>query len=1129
MPSRDLKVTLIGENRLGPAFSQAGEDAGQFHRRAKLAFAAAGVAVGAFVKSAVTAGADFDATLRQMAAVAGVPQKDLKTLSSLALKMGADTKYSAQQAADAMLELAKGGMTAAQIKGGVLKETLTLAAAGGLDLAAAGTTMSNALNTFGLSAGQAGQVAAALAGGANASTASVESLGQALSQVGPGAKNAGLSLQETVAALAAFDNAGIKGSDAGTSLKTMLTRLVPTTTAAAKEMRRLGLDFTDAQGSFLPLADISEQLKQKLSGLSQEQRTTALATIFGADATRAASVLMNEGAAGIVKYTKATSDQAAAQKVADATMQGVRGALEQLSGSWDTLKTQAGLALAPMVEGIAKFGTTALNAVPSVIAALAPVAQAVARPFVEGLRQAQQTFTQFAAPLATAIRAVFQSGFDSVDVGSLVGKLSEAFGNALQLIGKLAGKMTIAIGTLIEKVNWASLAVQIGKQAPAVLIGLVIGLLNFDFGSAIRVLKDHWFEALLGVLTVAFAPARVIGKVGEVLAKIPFVGKLLEWALEHFAGFARGIVEPIASVFRSMGRGFLEGIGLAGKGLISGLVDAAQFFIFRLRFYGTVWAQAGLDALKGLAGSLGRGIGFAFRELGKGMADAARGFTQSMAELLLAAGKAVVTGFIRGITSAFGAVKQTLGKLTSMLPDWKGPASVDSVILFTSGVQIIDGFIAGLQSRYGAVKASLSDLTDSLPSSVSAVDFSGARDRANMTGVGKAEVARDEAARAVPALKAAAAATGALAAKAQTAAAAAERHRTALFNATQAAVDHARALHRAAQAAAARAADMPARTARERAAKEAVSDHAAALLSQARSADDAVVALRRQLAAAQQAASASAAAAKAAGETAGNASRSFLDAQAALVKAQAELADAVYADQLSKAQAFATDVTARLDALVERADALKSAFASGVTAGTGLADLFKGEAEGSVTSFESVLNRLTGRLDEAKSFSAQIGDLAGAGLADGLLTQIAAAGPKVGSQMAEAILGAGPEGIASLNELFTQIQQVATTGVDAVAASLYAPGALALKNYVAGLRSVFPELDGVMQAVAAKVGSILGLVTSARSAASEPIAVTTGPVDGTDNAALLAEVQMLRAEFARQNDRYVTLARSGAM
>jgi phage-related minor tail protein len=190
-------------------------------------FAALGV--GSIVKSSVQLEASFSKTLSQIAVATGAPKSAMKGLHDTAMKMGADTVFSANEAADAMLELGKSGISTKDIMGGGVKGTLTLAAAGSLDLASAATIASNAMNTFGLHGKDMGTIAAALAGGANASTASVESLGQALSQVGPGARNAGLSLQETVGTLAAFDQAGIKGSDAGTSLKTMLTRLVPQT------------------------------------------------------------------------------------------------------------------------------------------------------------------------------------------------------------------------------------------------------------------------------------------------------------------------------------------------------------------------------------------------------------------------------------------------------------------------------------------------------------------------------------------------------------------------------------------------------------------------------------------------------------------------------------------------------------------------------------------------------------------------------------------------------------------------------------------------------------------------------------------------------------------------------------
>lgn len=305
-----------------------------------------------FGVAAFKSSADFERTMNQVSAATGEPADKMKELRDLAMKMGADTAYSAGEAGDAMLELAKGGLTAAQIKAGGLQATMTLAAAGGISLANAAGYVSNALNTFNLDATQAGSVAAALAGGANASTASVESLGMALSQVGPGAKLAGYSLQDTVAVLAAFDNAGVKGSDAGTSLKTMLMNLVPQTKSAADEMARLGLKFTDANGKFLPLRDIAQQLQTKLKGLSESQKQNALTTMFGTDAYRAAAILMQNGAEGIDKYTAATNDQNAAQKMADQTMAGSAGAMERMMGSIETAVQKAGDVIAPTVVKI---------------------------------------------------------------------------------------------------------------------------------------------------------------------------------------------------------------------------------------------------------------------------------------------------------------------------------------------------------------------------------------------------------------------------------------------------------------------------------------------------------------------------------------------------------------------------------------------------------------------------------------------------------------------------------------------------------------------------------------------------------------------------------------------------------
>jgi TP901 family phage tail tape measure protein len=315
--------------------------------------------------------ANFDQTMRQVGAVADVSGKQLDDMRSTALKLGKQTSFSAQEVSTAMLELSKGGISQAQMSAGVLKETLTLAAAGGLELGESATYMTNTLNAFGLKAGSAGAVAAALAGGANASTASVQSLGMGLAQVSTQAGMAGMTMNETIAALAAFDAAGVKGSDAGTSLKTMLQRLVPQTDRAKDAMKDLGLKFTDANGSFLPMRDIAEQLQTKLAGLSEAQRTTALNTIFGSDASRAAGIMAKLGAEGIDKMSGATKDLGAAQELAKTNTSGASGSIEQMMGSINTLAITLGATLAPTVIAVAQHITSLAND----IAGLDPVIQ----------------------------------------------------------------------------------------------------------------------------------------------------------------------------------------------------------------------------------------------------------------------------------------------------------------------------------------------------------------------------------------------------------------------------------------------------------------------------------------------------------------------------------------------------------------------------------------------------------------------------------------------------------------------------------------------------------------------------------------------------------------------------------
>lgn len=321
------------------------------------------LAAGGVAAAPVNLANTFEDSMAQTAGALDIPMSKMGSLKELALQMGKDTIFSAKEAGNAMTELAKGGLTEADIAGGALKATMDLAAASQMDLGTSANVVVQAMGAFGLSANESARAANALAGAAAASSTDVEPLTQGLAQCSAQANNAGWSIEETTAVLARFADAGIEGSDAGTSLKTMLSRLAaPSSEKAADMIDSLGIKTRDSSGELLGASEMAEELQQKLGPLSSAERDAALQTIFGSDAIRAATILMNSGSEGLQKYISATNDQEAAQRMANSQMGEGSKAIEQLKGSLETAGIAIGKALSPVITTLADALTGLLNA-----------------------------------------------------------------------------------------------------------------------------------------------------------------------------------------------------------------------------------------------------------------------------------------------------------------------------------------------------------------------------------------------------------------------------------------------------------------------------------------------------------------------------------------------------------------------------------------------------------------------------------------------------------------------------------------------------------------------------------------------------------------------------------------------
>jgi len=309
---------------------------------------AAAVAMGAFVAVglgvAVSKFADFDEAMSNVQAATQVSREEMDLLRDAALEAGASTVFSATEAANAVEELGKAGLSTAQILNGGLDTALSLAAAGQLDVARAAEIAAVTMKQFNLESEDLPRVADLLAAGAGKAAGDVEDLAQALNQSALVANAAGLTIEETTGTLSAFADAGLLGSDAGTSFKSMLQRLTPVSQESADEMERLGISAYDAQGNFVGASEFAGVLQTQLKDLTTEQRNAALAQIFGSDAVRAANVLYEEGADGIQKYIDQTNDSGYAAKVAADRLNNLKGDVEQLGGALDTalIKTGSG-------------------------------------------------------------------------------------------------------------------------------------------------------------------------------------------------------------------------------------------------------------------------------------------------------------------------------------------------------------------------------------------------------------------------------------------------------------------------------------------------------------------------------------------------------------------------------------------------------------------------------------------------------------------------------------------------------------------------------------------------------------------------------------------------------------------
>lgn len=311
--------------------------------------------------AAIKVGSDFEAQMSRVEAISGATGEEFKQLRQQAIDLGADTAFSASQAAEGMENLAAAGFTTNEIME-AMPGMLDLAAASGEDLANSADIAASTLRGFGLEASEAGHVADVLAENANRTNSSVAETGEAMKYIAPLARAAGISMEETAAAIGIMANAGIQGSQSGITLRAALSRLSKPTAVMQEAMDDLGVSFYDSEGKMLSLANQVGMLKSAMEGMTDEQKNNYLVTLYGQEALSGMLALINEGPESLSGLTSAYEACDGAAQTAAATMQdNLKGAVEQLGGSAETLGIVFYDSVAENLKNAAQVATESIN------------------------------------------------------------------------------------------------------------------------------------------------------------------------------------------------------------------------------------------------------------------------------------------------------------------------------------------------------------------------------------------------------------------------------------------------------------------------------------------------------------------------------------------------------------------------------------------------------------------------------------------------------------------------------------------------------------------------------------------------------------------------------------------------
>lgn len=645
------------------------------------------LAIGGVGTAAVKTAADFDAGMSQVAAISGATGDDLEALRDKAREMGSKTKFSASEAASAMEYMAMAGWKTGDMLGGI-EGIMNLAAASGEDLATTSDIVTDALTAFGLSAEDSGHFADILAAASSNANTNVSMMGETFKYCAPIAGALGFSAEDTAEAIGLMANAGIKSTQAGTALRTIMNNLTGEVKISGKAIGDVTIATTNADGSMRDLSDILADCRTAFSGLSESEKAQAAETLVGKNAMSGFLALMNAAPEDIDKLSNAIDNCDGTAESMAATMQ------DNLAGQLTILKSQ-------LEELAISFGEILMPAIRSIVSHI--------QGFIDKLNGMDESQKKAIITIGLVVAAI---GPLLVIIGTVISKV----GVAMQGFVKLAGafnkiKAAASAGTGIFGKLGAAIG---GVSAPVLAVVAVIAVLVAAFVHLWNT-NEGFREAILG--TWEKIKTTVSNFAEGIRERLAALGISFSDIAETIKAIWNGLCAVLAPIFEGAFNAIANVLQTV-LGVITGILD-----VFIGLFTGN-WEQV-WTGVKEIFSSIWEGIKGAFQnaiDTIRGIADAVLGWFGTSWNDVWSSVKAFFEGIWNGIASFFSGIWNGIqNTVTTVLNAIKSVITTVWNAIKTTITTVLNGIKTTVTSVWNAIKSTVASVLDGIKSTVSSV------------------------------------------------------------------------------------------------------------------------------------------------------------------------------------------------------------------------------------------------------------------------------------------------------------------------------------------------------------------------------------------------------------------------